>query len=228
DITEQKKIELELRHSEARFRAIYERAGIGIAIADMHGHILEANPALQHMLGYSAAEFQKLTLDEISKEEEMIEERRNISRILLSNPKASYSTEKQYRRKNGTMLWGHLTITVMRDDHGAPRYGLGIIEDMSERKAAEEERERLITNLQEALADVRTLGGLLPICSSCKRIRDDKGYWNLLEKYLTENAGVTLSHGICPDCERKLYPHLYDDSGERKKRQKHTSAGGSA
>jgi hypothetical protein len=78
------------------------------------------------------------------------------------------------------------------------------------RKQAEEERERLIAELQKALSDVKALSGLLPICASCKRIRDDKGYWNQLESYIRDHSEAEFSHGICPDCAKKLYPELYE------------------
>lgn len=76
------------------------------------------------------------------------------------------------------------------------------------RKHAEAEREKLIAELQEALAKVKTLTGLVPICSSCKKIRDDKGYWNLLEVYLQQHSNATLTHGICPECLRHSYADL--------------------
>ncbi len=60
-------------------------------------------------------------------------------------------------------------------------------------------------NLEDALAHIKTLSGLLPICASCKRIRDDKGYWNQLEKYFSEHSDLLFSHGICPECLEKLY-----------------------
>ena len=65
-----------------------------------------------------------------------------------------------------------------------------------------------ITSLKKALADVKTLSGLLPICSHCKKIRDDKGYWTQIESYIHENSEATFSHGICQDCAKKLYPDL--------------------
>jgi len=77
------------------------------------------------------------------------------------------------------------------------------------RKAAkkhEEEREKLIGELQEALAKVKQLSGLLPICASCKKIRDDKGYWNQIESYIRDHSEAEFSHGICPECAAKLYP----------------------
>lgn len=63
--------------------------------------------------------------------------------------------------------------------------------------------------LEKALAEVKTLSGLLPICSSCKKIRDDKGYWNQIEAYIQDHSEVDFSHSICPDCAKKIYPDLY-------------------
>jgi hypothetical protein len=60
--------------------------------------------------------------------------------------------------------------------------------------------------LEESLANIKQLSGLLPICASCKKIRDDKGYWQQVEGYITEHSEAKFSHGICPDCMKKLYP----------------------
>ncbi len=76
------------------------------------------------------------------------------------------------------------------------------------RQRAEAERERLIAELQQALANVKTLRGLIPICASCKKIRDDQGYWTQLETYLTQHSDAEFSHSLCLDCMRKLYPDL--------------------
>lgn len=72
----------------------------------------------------------------------------------------------------------------------------------------EQERTLLIEELRKALARVKQLSGLLPICSACKRIRDDEGYWNQIESYLRERAEVEFTHGICPDCMQRLYPEF--------------------
>jgi len=76
------------------------------------------------------------------------------------------------------------------------------------RRQVQEEREKLIGELQDALAKVKTLSGFIPICASCKKIRDDKGYWNQIEAYLSAHSEVEFSHSVCPDCARKLYPEL--------------------
>ena len=86
--------------------------------------------------------------------------------------------------------------------------------DITSRKKAEEEREKLIKELQEALANVKTLSGLLPICSYCKKIRDDTGYYHQLESYIHKRSDAEFSHGICPDCAEEHFPEydLYEDS----------------
>jgi hypothetical protein len=80
--------------------------------------------------------------------------------------------------------------------------------DMIEKNRINEERQLLIANLQEALQRVKTLSGMLPICASCKKIRDDDGYWREVEVYIRDRSEAEFSHGICPDCIKKLYPDL--------------------
>lgn len=78
-----------------------------------------------------------------------------------------------------------------------------------ERHRVEMEREKLIRELEGALAEIQTLSGLLPICSSCKSIRDDKGYWNQLEIYVSQHSDAQFSHSLCPPCLEKFFPHQY-------------------
>ncbi|MBW1881485.1 MAG: hypothetical protein JRJ84_24270, partial [Deltaproteobacteria bacterium] len=77
--------------------------------------------------------------------------------------------------------------------------------DITKRKAAERVRETTIEALEHALAEVKTLRGLLPICASCKKIRDDQGSWNQIEVYIRDRSEAEFSHSICPDCQRTLY-----------------------
>ncbi len=79
------------------------------------------------------------------------------------------------------------------------------------REKAAVERERLVASLQQALAEVKTLSGLLPICSYCKKIRDDGNFWHNVESYMTEHSDITFSHGMCPDCMRKHHPEFADE-----------------
>ena len=81
---------------------------------------------------------------------------------------------------------------------------------------AERERDQLIVELKDALSKVKLLSGLLPICASCKKIRDDQGYWNQVEMFIGKRSNAEFSHSICPECAKKLYPDfdLYDDDGK--------------
>jgi len=78
-----------------------------------------------------------------------------------------------------------------------------------ERERAGEERERLILELQGALSEIKVLSGLIPICSSCKKIRDDRGYWTQVEVYISNHSNAMFSHSICPQCARELYPEIH-------------------
>jgi AmiR/NasT family two-component response regulator len=81
----------------------------------------------------------------------------------------------------------------------------------AELQATNEEREKLILELQDALAKVKTLSGLFPICASCKKIRDDEGYWHQVEVYIRDHSEAKFTHGLCPECTRELYPELFED-----------------
>ena len=87
---------------------------------------------------------------------------------------------------------------------------VGIVMGFNRLKEGKRQRENMISRLQEALAKVKTLKGLLPICASCKKIRDDKGYWKQLETYLKEHSDASFTHGLCPECLNKLYPEVYE------------------
>ena len=123
--------------------------------------------------------------------------------------------EEEYRRVMAER------VTVHFEEWFAPKkrwvevnacpYGEGMaifFRDVTERKQQQSERERLIAELQVALADVKTLSGLLPICAKCKNVRDDRGYWKQIETFIGERSNAKFSHGICPTCFVQLYPDL--------------------
>ncbi len=100
--------------------------------------------------------------------------------------------------------------TLYVNDNGE-RFVVGVVRDITERKREAEERERLVVELKAALAEVRTLQEYLPICSYCRKVRDDKNYWTQIENYITEHTGSTFSHGICPECYRKVVQPEIDE-----------------
>jgi PAS domain-containing protein len=96
--------------------------------------------------------------------------------------------------------------------HGPASGRLLLLHDMTARLRMEDERELLITELRHALAQIRTLSGLLPVCASCKSIRDGKGRWRPADEYLRDHSGATVSHGMCPECSVRLYPSAYRET----------------
>lgn len=99
-----------------------------------------------------------------------------------------------------------ITCSPFHDSSGALVGTVHVARDISKQKQAEEERERLIAELQQSLATVRTLSGLLPICSSCKKIRDGAGGWVPIEHYISKHSEADFTHGICPECFPKYFP----------------------
>jgi PAS domain S-box-containing protein len=95
-------------------------------------------------------------------------------------------------------------VEPMRTPNGAITGCIGIALDITEQKRLEEQRERLIEELRNALTDIKTLRGLLPICAWCKKIRDDRGYWTQIEQYIRAHSEAEFTHGICPECRQKL------------------------
>ncbi len=112
--------------------------------------------------------------------------------------------EAIHRRKDGQDISVSLTISPIKDDAGAIIGASTIARDITERVRALEEREKLIAELQEALANVKALKGLLPICAWCKKIRNDQGYWQQIEAYICDHSEADFSHGICPECAHKV------------------------
>jgi PAS domain S-box-containing protein len=109
-------------------------------------------------------------------------------------------------RKDGALVNVCLTKSAIRDSQGQLIGASSIAYDITERKRMEEERTDLISHLNETLSKVKTLSGLLPICASCKKIRDDHGYWQKLEVFVRDHSQAEFSHSICPDCMKTLYP----------------------
>lgn len=88
-----------------------------------------------------------------------------------------------------------------------------------EREEAQAERDRFLEELQQSLNSIKRLKGLLPICASCKKIRNDKGYWQQIESYVRDHTEADFSHSICPDCAKKLYPEYFKENDRTKGEQ---------
>ena len=155
----------ELRQSEKRFRTVFEAAPLGIVIADAKGYIFEANNAFFRLLGYSKDEIKKLTFMDITHPDDR-EETVKLSRKALEGKINSYQTEKRYLKKNGDYLWGIVRATAIKDNNGHLQYWLGLIEDITERKAAKEALKQsgrryrnILESIEEGYFEVDLKGG---------------------------------------------------------------------
>jgi hypothetical protein len=100
----------------------------------------------------------------------------------------------------GEPVW--VLISAAQIEYNGKPATLALLANINNLKVLEKEREKLIGDLQDALADVKTLSGLIPICSHCKKIRNDTGFWDRVEIYLTKRSDAIFSHGICPECAK--------------------------
>jgi hypothetical protein len=109
----------------------------------------------------------------------------------------------------GRLIWVRSIGEAVRDVEGRIIRLQGAFQDITVRKLAEAEKEKLIKELQDALAEVKTLQEILPICSYCKKVREDENYWTKLESYISRHTGTEFSHGVCPECYAiKIKPEL--------------------
>jgi PAS domain S-box-containing protein len=189
-----------VRESEARFRSALENAPIGMAIVSLNGSFLRGNHALCSILGYEKEELESLTFADVTHPDDLNLDVPDVER-LLDGEISAYTVEKRCITRSREMVLVQLTVSVFKNDESVPGYFIVQMEDITDRKKVEKEREGLIADLQDALCDVKTLSGLLPICASCKKIRDDKGYWSQMETYIVKHSGAMFSYSICPECE---------------------------
>jgi PAS domain S-box-containing protein len=136
-IAKRKRAEEALRKSEARFQAIFENAAIGIALVDMHGHPVESNPALQTMLGYSKLELAQKAFTEFTHPADSQADW-SLFTELVEGRRDRYQLDKRFYRKDGQIVWGRLSASLVRSQKGEPKYALRMVEDISNRKQAEE------------------------------------------------------------------------------------------
>jgi PAS domain S-box-containing protein len=120
------------------------------------------------------------------------------------------SIEYRMRHIDGTWCWHASSIVSIHDNAGKVAGFYGIARDISERRKKDAELLDLIAKLRMAAEEIKTLRGIVPICSNCKKIRDDKGYWEQVEGYVAKHTEAKFSHGICPDCLKEFYPDYYD------------------
>jgi PAS domain S-box-containing protein len=215
--------EEELRGANARLSLLSEEQRIllnhtkdFIYRHDPQGMITYVSPAVEKITGFSPGEWlahytTHYTDSPVNKA--------GIERTgeLLRTGTEGTSYVVEVRHKDGRKVWLEINKQPYVVD-GTVAGVIGVARDITVRKRLEEEREKLIVELQEAVANIKTLRGMLPICASCKKIRDDKGYWTQIEAYVSKHSEAEFTHGICPECAKKLYPEYYHDAAAPEKK----------
>ncbi len=209
DITERKRAEVMLMDKRVRLQGIIEGTNVGTWEWNIQTGETVYNERWAEIIGYRLNElsssnistWQKLVHpDDLKKSAELLGRH-------LAGELPYYICECRIKHKQGHWVWVQDRGRVItRSADGKPLMMFGTHTDITQRKHDEEERERLIVKLQSALAEVKTLSGIIPICANCKKVRDDKGYWEQVESYVSQHTHAQFSHGVCPDCVEKLYP----------------------
>jgi PAS domain S-box-containing protein len=199
----------EKAEAEGKFSRLFDTVPIGLFHMRPDGQILQVNRAFAEMTGYenSQAVSNHHAIEFFQSPESHV-----LWRNALEREGTLVRYETEFRRADGSLFWVEISASALRDGLSGSIFYEGSVEDISARHAAEEEREGLIENLREALQRVKKLSGLLPICSSCKKIRDGEGEWNQLEIYIQQRTDASFTHSFCPECVRRLYPEIFEES----------------
>jgi PAS domain S-box-containing protein len=198
DITDRKQAEKALRDNEAIFSQFMEHSPMYVFFKDENMRTIRVSKTFATLLGKPMEEIIGKTADEMFPPE--IAQKMIAEYIAILKEDRAISSEAEI---NGRF---YTTIKFPIHVEGKPRYLAGYSIDITERKKAEDKLKIEHIRLKKALDEVKTLRGIIPICSYCKQIRDDDGAWNELEKYISEHSDAIFSHGICDNCYMKHSP----------------------
>ncbi len=206
DITEQIEAEEALSESETRYRAVVEWSSDGI-VAVSGDIVVFVNRKALEMFGYEKSR------DLLGKRFQTYVHSKDTKRIWRGYHDMQSGLAEYPRFEFTGICSGGEEIEIEASSTvvytGGQPTVLLFLRDITERKRSEQERAQLIAELQNALSQVKALSGLLPICSNCKKIRNDEGSWEQIESYITHRSEAAFSHGICPECTERLYPEFY-------------------
>ena len=211
EITELRKKALDreraLELSEKRYRELVEGTDNLVTQVDGEWNLSYVNHVSRKIYGLEPEQCAGLSFLEFVHPDDREATRESFEEWIRNRITGASFENRQINRSEEVkeMLW---TINLFYDNDGRLEVANSIGRDITERKQAEQEKERLIEELKQALAKIKTLRGMLPICASCKQIRDDKGYWHQVEVYIQSHTDTEFTHGFCPDCARKLLEGL--------------------
>jgi PAS domain S-box-containing protein len=195
-----------MQKAAAHLAAVVESSDDAIVSKTLTGIILSWNKAAERIYGYTADEIVGQSASILVPASRKVELESCLEKICRGEHVTWFDTVRV--RKDGTPVDVSVTISPIAGPTGEVIGASSIARDISNQRREEAERIKLIEELTEALAHAKTLRSLLPICASCKKIRDDHGYWQQLEVYFQEHAHIDFSHGLCPECTTRLYPEF--------------------
>ncbi len=208
------------RDNDISYHNLFMTMTQGVVYQDAEGKIIAANPAAEKVLG--------LTFDQMTGRTSMdprwkairengsdffgeahpamvaLKTGRTVKDVIMG----VFNPEKE------TYRWININaIPEYREGEQKPYQVYATFDDITKRKKAEQERNQLINELQVALKEIKTLKGILPFCSFCKKVRDDKGYWEKVDVYIHKYSQADITHSVCPECAKKNYPDIsvYED-----------------
>lgn len=204
-------INRELQLSEERLKMVLEGSELGFWDWNIETGEVKRNDRWAQMLGYDTIKDFEDNVDTWTNSIHPDDRDAAWGSINDHKEGRTLSHKMEYRMltKDGSYRWvlDHAKI-VQRDDSGRPLRMSGTHSDITDRKMLENDRGKLIRSLREALYEIRTLEGIIPICSYCHNIRNDGGAWDKMEAYITANSEAQFSHGICPECLVKEHAEL--------------------
>lgn len=202
---------------EQHFRRVFDAIAQGVVCQDARGRVTYANAAAARILGRTPADLEgRAPADPqwrmIYRDGSECPADRHPSILALATGLPARDELGLYNPADESYRWVEVTaIPFVEPGEDAPREVYTTFDDMPERKRAETERERLVQDLEDAMANLKLLRGFIPICASCKKIRTDSGSWQQLEVYVRDHSEAEFSHGLCPGCMTRLYPEFTED-----------------
>jgi len=194
-----------LRESEKRYRTLAEAAQDMIFIISRDDLVEYVNTSAARLFHQRPEEIIGKTRASLFPPEVSREHLRSLQKIFETGTPQYAESKAALVEK---VIWLGTWLVPLIDDTGQVTAVMGLARDITNQKWLEEDKQKLLNRLQKAFTQISTLNGLLPICSVCKKIRDDKGYWQQVENYIQTHTDATFTHGVCPDCFPKLYPEF--------------------
>jgi PAS domain S-box-containing protein len=167
-----------MRLSDPAFRAIFEDSPIGICVVDRNLKVVDVNAAYADMLGRTEAEVMDAHIPDFTHPDDVDRDAAAMPRV-LSGELGHYKADKRYLRKDGEIIWARIVVTAVLDPSGVSQ---------------------LAFSMAQVITEERALRGILPVCSSCRRVREQGGQWTPFEAFVRASANAAISRERCPDC----------------------------